>query len=175
MPDPRSLSLGGKVLPLDLDALDLLPVQPGGRLRFDFELRGVRFVVHYEDAPNETFGRLKVAGDCGPMPFTVESPAARSGLTTIVSYANDALGAAFRVVRGRIIMTRETRIDHPLTAANVIGAITMVALPVIPYLELMDLYVSPPLTRQKSGNNAIRPQWRKSRTRPAQAQLPAPK
>lgn len=159
MPDAQQLSLGGIALPLDFEALESLPVAPGGAIQFDFAYRQVPFVCRYDEAS----GTLRLAGDVGPLPFTAESPAARSGLGHIVVDANDLLGPTFRFSQGRILLSGATPVPKPLTATHVIAAAAAILIPATPYLDLISVYVRPPLAPHKPGESPLRPEWRRHR------------
>ncbi|MBI2236241.1 MAG: hypothetical protein HYU60_04685 [Magnetospirillum sp.] len=155
--------LGGKCFPIDLQALaaedgQLLPIEDG-LVQFDFNFRSVRIAGRYEEADGHA--RLKIVGDVGPMPFSVESPAARAGLARIVQVASDRSGPLFRIARGRILLGAEQTILPPVTATALVAAVARVLVPAIPYLDLIACYVRPPLAPARPGESALRPEWRR--------------
>ena len=103
----KHLNVGGFCLPLDIEALEALPVNPGGEFQFDFTFHDIRFAIRYEDLNDH--GALRIVGDVGPMPYSAESPAARSGLHQIIRAANDVLEARFRVTQGRVVQEPNNR------------------------------------------------------------------
>lgn len=156
--------LGGRPLPLDLHTLWVdehgQPLHVGsGPIQFDFTYRDIRFAGRYEEG--DKLARLKLVGDAGPLPFTAESPAARAGLARIVEAANEALGPVFRIVQGRILLGTELSVPTPVTATSLVGAVAELLLPAAPYLELIALYVRPPLAPHKPGEGSLRPEWRR--------------
>jgi hypothetical protein len=158
--------LGGKPLPLDLHTVwaddDGQPLSVGdGPINFDFRFRDVPFAGCTE----ESGGRvgLKLVGDVGPLPYTAESPAARTGLVRIVEAANEAIGDAFRIHQGRVLLGIERGIPAPLTATGLVTAVATFLLPAAPYLELIAIYIRPPLAAARKGESAVRPEWRKAR------------
>lgn len=163
MSHPKHVVVGGLCLPLDVEALTSLPVEPGGVMTFDFVFRSIRFAVRYEEGQEN--GSLRLAGDLGPMPFTAESPAARAGLATIVLEAADLLGPSFRLAGGRILLGREFTIDRPVTACKLIAAVASMLVPAIPYLDLIAVYIRPPLAPAAPGERALRPEWRRTKAK----------
>ncbi len=162
MPDAKMLTLGGIALPMDIEAMETLPMAPGGTIQFDFAYRDVRFAVRYREA--DGIGTLILAGDLGPLPFTAESPAARAGIGHVVVHANDALGPTFCFRNNRIEMHVEgVPVAHPVTATNIIAAIAAVLVPATPYLDLIAVYIRPPLAPARPGDSALRPEWRRGR------------
>lgn len=158
MAEPKKLTMGGIALPLDIDSLETLPIPPGGVIQFDFTYRFIRFTCRYQN--DEGGGTLRLAGDVGPLPFTAESPAARAGLGQIVIEANDLLGPTFRFSQGRILLVAGEPVHPPLTASHVIAAAATILIPAAPYLELISVYVRPPLAPARPGESALRPEWR---------------
>lgn len=173
MSEAKQLNLGGTFLPMDIEAIETLPVTAGGTIQFDFAYRNIRFVARYQDneaghdgearQDNATGGALKLVGDLGPLPFTAESPAARTGLGFIVVHANDLLGSTFRFTNSRILLSTVVDVARPVTATNVISAVASVLIPAAPYLDLIAVYVRPPLAPARPGESALRPEWRKAR------------
>lgn len=169
MSEATQLNLSGALVPLDIEALEALPVTPGGTMQFDFCYRNIRFAARYQEGETredgETGGVLKLVGDVGPLPFTAESPAARAGLGHIVVHANDLLGPMFRFANNRIVLSTKVEVAKPLTATNVISAVSRVLIPAGAYLDLIAVYVRPPLAPARPGESALRPEWRKTRAK----------
>lgn len=169
MSKSNAFSLGGMSLPLDIDAVleeaEAQPLSSGdGPVAFDFGFRFIRFVARLEQSG--TTALLKLVGDMGPMPFSAESPAARSGLARIVEAGNSVLGAGtFRINQGRILLGGETSVSTPVAAVGLVSAVTRFLAPAIPYMELISMYVRPPLVPARPGESAVRPEWRKSKRR----------
>lgn len=159
MSDPKHIVVGGLCLPMDVEALESLPVNPGGVMKFDFVFRFIRFAARYEETTEG--GHVKLVGDVGPLPFTAEAPAARAGLAQIVLEASDVLGPSFRFTQGRIVLGRDFAIERPVTASKLIGTVATFLVPAIPYLDLIALYIRPPLAPAKPGEPALRPEWRR--------------
>ncbi|MBR9971257.1 hypothetical protein [Magnetospirillum sulfuroxidans] len=159
MSDPKHLIIGGMCLPLDIEALEALPINPGGVFQFDFTFHDIRFAIRYEEA--EEHGALRIVGDVGPMPFSAESPVARAGLNQIMRRANDVLSPSFRVALGRMVLGTEMAIERPVTATKLIATVAAQLIPATPYLDLIALYIRPPMAPAKKGDAALRPEWRK--------------
>ncbi|TAN70272.1 MAG: hypothetical protein EPN20_05775 [Magnetospirillum sp.] len=163
----KTFTLGGKALPIDLHTVwtddDGHALTMGdGIIQFDFGYRDVRFVGRLEQA--ERHAHLKLVGDLGPMPFSAESPAARAGLARIIEAGNADLGTAlFRVTLGRVLVGCDIDVPVPVTATGLITSVTRFLLPTLPYLELIAMYIRPPLTAAKPGESAVRPEWRRKK------------
>jgi len=156
---------GSWELPIDLGAvLDHqgshgLPVA-GGVAQFDFGYRDIRFVGQVGSAAEAI--RLKVVGDVGPMPFSAESLPARAGLGRIVAEAGSVLGGTpFKVNQGRIFAGMETELDAPLTATALVAAVALFLVRLSPYLDLIAVYIRPPLAPARPGETSLRPEWRR--------------
>ncbi len=166
MSKTKTFSLGGKALPIDIHTVwvdgDGQQLSVGdGVTRFDFACRGIRFVCRLEQA--EGRARLALRGDLGPLPFSAESPAARFGLIRIADAACEALGSAvFRIDGGRLILGSDFDIPVPVTAVGLMSAVTLFLVPLMPYMEIIAIYLRPPLEPCKPGESAVRPEWRKS-------------
>lgn len=154
MSKPKRLSLGGAELPIDIDSVDRLPT--GGTTQFDFTYRGILFAG--KCTATEESATIKIVGDVGPMPYTAEAPAARSGLSHIIMHANGLLGRVFRLAGDRILVGGEATVT-PVNATRLLAVIARVLIPVSPYLDLAAVYYEP-------GGAGLRPEWR-VKSRPA--------
>lgn len=169
MSKSNAFSLGGMSLPLDIDAVlegaEAPPLSLGdGPVAFDFGFRFVRFAGRMEQDGASV--QLKLVGDLGPMPFSAESPAARAGLARIVDAGNAVLGGgSFRINQGRILLGGELFVATPVSAVRLVSAVTRFLAPAIPYMELIAMYVRPPLAPARPGESAVRPEWRKAKPR----------
>lgn len=135
-----------------------------GLIKFDFDFRDIRFVGQLNQT--EGMARLRLVGDLGPMPYSAESPAARIGLIRIVEAANEHLGRGlFRVTHGRVLIGHDFDIPVPVTATGLICEVSRTLLPALPYMELVSLYIRPPLAPAKPGQSALRPEWSKQKPR----------
>jgi hypothetical protein len=167
MSKAKSFTLGGKALPIDLQAVmsddDGMPLSVGdGNIQFDFGFRNIRFAGRIEQSQGRA--HLKLVGDLGPMPYSAESPAARAGLARIVDAANAHLGGSvFRVTQGRILLGGDLDIPVPVSATGLITSVAAFLLPALDYVDLIALYVRPPLAATRQGESAIRPEWRKQK------------
>lgn len=159
MPETKILNVGGVHLPVDIEALETLPVTAGGSTRFDFSFKEIGFSACFEQG--DGVDSLVLSGDCGPLPYTAESPPARAGLGQIVVDANSVLGETFCFSRGRIQFKARTTVELPLTATHAVAAVATLLVPAIPYLELIAVYIRPPLALGRPGESAIQPQWRR--------------
>ncbi len=163
----KTFTLGGKALPVDLHTVwtdddgQALTVSDGV-IQFDFGYRDIHFAGRLEQAAGQA--HLKLVGDLGPMPFSAESPAARAGLARIIEAANADLGAeAFRVTQGRVLLGSDMAVAVPVSATGLVTPVTLFLLPAEPYLELIAMYIRPPLATAKRGESAVRPEWRKKK------------
>ena len=169
MSKSNAFSLGGLSMPLDIDAVlegaEAPPLSLGsGPVAFDFAFRFVRFVARLEQSGGSV--HLKLVGDLGPMPFSAESPAARSALARIVDAGSSVLGAGrFRIAQGRILLGGEIEIPVPVSAVGLVSAVTRFLVPATPYMELISMYVRPPQAPGRPGESAVRPEWRKAKAR----------
>ncbi|MBI5163803.1 MAG: hypothetical protein HY985_07865 [Magnetospirillum sp.] len=165
MPENKSVLIGGKPIPIDLNDLRVAGVQAlstvDGPVHFDFAYRDVRVAGRYNESGGNT-AVLKVVADLGPMPFTAESPHARTTLAQIVDHANALLGPILKVVQGRILLGSEVAIAAPASATQLVTAFARVLIPAVPYLDLVSLVVRPPLAAARPGESALRPQWRRA-------------
>ncbi|MBI3444975.1 MAG: hypothetical protein HY055_06365 [Magnetospirillum sp.] len=166
MSKAKSFTLGGKALPLDMDSMlgeaDSAPLSLAeGAIAFDFGFRFIRFVGKIEEIGGSA--RLKLVGDLGPMPFSAESTSARGGLLRIVDAGNAVLGAGtFRVTQGRILLGHDLALPMPVTAVGLVSEVSCFLVPALPYMELIALYIRPPLAPARVGESAVRPEWRRS-------------
>ncbi|CUW37284.1 conserved protein of unknown function [Magnetospirillum sp. XM-1] len=169
MSKSNAFSLGGMALPLDIDAVlegaEAPPLALGdGPVAFDFGFRFVRFAGRLEQAGSSVL--LKLVGDLGPMPFSAESPAARAGLARIVDAGNAVLGGgSFRINQGRILLGGELSVPTPVSAVRLVSAVIRFLAPAVPYMELIAMYVRPPLAPARPGESAVRPEWRRAKSR----------
>ncbi|WP_041041895.1 hypothetical protein [Paramagnetospirillum magnetotacticum] len=167
MSKPNAFSLGGMSMPLDIDAvLEGAEAPPltldNGPVAFDFGFRFVRFAARLEQSDSGV--QLKLVGDLGPMPFSAESPAARAGLARIVESGNSVLGTGtLRIGQGRILLGGDLRIPAPVSAVGLVSAVACFLAPATPYMELISMYVRPPLAPARIGESAVRPEWRKAK------------
>lgn len=167
MSDPIRLTFGTRSIPLGIGAivdddamsLALAPIQ------FDFAYCGVRFACRCEQHADGAV--LKLVGDAGAMPFTAESPSARTAVQSIVDHANGTLpgtpGPALRLTQGRILLGTEHQLPSPITAVALVAAIARFLVPALPYLGLLAEVVRPPLQPAKRGESALQPGWRRLR------------
>ena len=155
---PKHLIVGGFSLPLDIETLEALPVNPAGVFQFDFTFHDIRFAIRYEE--QDDHGALRIVGDVGPMPFSAESPAARAGLNQIIRAANDVLNARFRVAQGRVVLGVEQQVAHPVSVTKLIATVAADLIPALPYLDLIAVYIRPPMAPAKRNEPALRREWR---------------
>jgi len=151
--DPGSVlhDAGGKALPIN-----------DSTTQFEFGYRDIRFAGRLEVERGTV--SLRVVGDLGPMPFSAESLPARAGLTRICAVANEELSLAqLRVVQGRILLGTDQPLDQPPTATGLLTALARFLLSSRPYLDLIAVYLRPPLTPAQPGEPVLQPTWRRRR------------
>ena len=165
MSKAKTFTLGGKPLPADIhtvwteDSGQSLAVGDGITL-YDFAFRDIRFAGRLEQA--DGCAHVKLVGDLGPMPYSAESPSARIGLARIVEAANAHLGDThFRISQGRILLGNDLEIPAPVDATRLVTAMAKFLVPTLPYLELIAIYMRPPLAAAKPGESQLRTEWRR--------------
>jgi hypothetical protein len=165
MSKAKTFTLGGKPLPADIhtvwteDSGQSLAVGDGITL-YDFAFRDIRFAGRLEQGGGHA--QVRLAGDLGPMPYSAESPSARLGIARIVEAANAHLGdGTFRISQGRILLGNDLEIPAPVDATRLVTAMVRFLVPALPYLELIAIYMRPPLTPAKPGESQLRPEWRR--------------
>ncbi|OAN60956.1 hypothetical protein [Magnetospirillum moscoviense] len=161
MSEIKHVVIGGMYLPLDVEALESLPINPGGVIQFTFLYANISFAARYDEG--EHGGRLRLVGDVGPLPYSAESPEARAGLAQIIRAANDVLGPCFRTAQGRILLGADASIARPVTAVSLIAQVAASLIPAKPYLDVISVYVRPPLEMARPGTSSVRPEWRRRR------------
>ncbi len=156
------LKLGSLTLPFDIHGAtdDKSGAAQGPRLvKFRFSHRGIPFLARYDRGAQPCL--LDLSAELGPMPFSVESTQARTGLQTIMDAANADVGPVFRVVEGRIHLIAAVALETPVTAVGLITAVTTFLLPLRAYLETVEVFLVPPAELVKNGGSPVRSTWRR--------------
>lgn len=148
-------------LPIDLRVLaaegDGSGPPPMG-LYFSFIHLSVPFQCRYEE--DGEAGILTMTGTLGRMPFSAESPAARTALLTILDAAGRHLGPIFGVEDGEVRLKRSVSLQRPISAAKlVVALVTLLASPK-PYIELIGTYLAPPAETGGDKAGKVRSLWR---------------
>jgi hypothetical protein len=155
------LILGGHQLPLDIQSLAAGGTGAAAPRSFGFRFayRQIPLSVRFEEQSDSAI--LEITGTVGPMPFSAESAEARTNLLYIIDAANARLSDPFKVVDGQIRVSASMRPERPLTAVGLLRAITVFLVPVKPYLETIEVFLSPPGETHRTGEGALRAGWRR--------------
>ncbi|MDR3435927.1 hypothetical protein [Telmatospirillum sp.] len=155
---PFHLVLGELRLPFDEAVGGTALAQQDFKFRFSYH--HISFAAECRHKPDQVI--IALTGDVGPMPFSAESAVARAELQTVLNAANAHLGDIFRVVEGRILMVGEVSLVRPLTAVGLIAGMARFLLSGRPYLETIDVFLSPLDETETTGEVALRPGWRRA-------------
>lgn len=168
----HSLVLGDYKMPIDIHHLG---VEDAGReagtrrdnFRFTFVWRMLKFQAAYHEKDG---AEVDLTAEIGPFPFSAESPQARIDLKAILTAANGQLGPVFQLRQNRIVLIRRLPVTLPVTAVELITAITAFLLRLAPYLDCIATVMATPLEVAK-GAPRLRPNYRR-RVRAAGSRQP---
>jgi hypothetical protein len=110
----------------------LVPEPP---INFRFYWQGIPFAARVDNT--EAGLRLRLVGDLGPVPFSVENAPGRDRLLSLVQWG-DANGTCRFVVgrRHHLNLLGDARITAPLTGTAIIATATSFLLQARPYIDL---------------------------------------
>ena len=111
--------------------------------RFEFACWGAYVMAEYcGDDDNDA--HLTLSSSLGRLPFSSQSGAtARSNILAVLQGANTKLGRVFQVrPGGDIFLNARIALPKPVTAAGLIAGITLLFLPLKPYLYLLSAVTS---------------------------------
>lgn len=152
---PNSASIGSAIAfiaqqPLPFEAGSLIVsdngtlrrVPPRNSMRFRFERFGVPISAMAWRTP-EGDGRVRIEGDLGPLPYSVEAPEARKRVLQVL-YAARFLEEPLLVLSPKhtIMLCAETTVAEPVTPITVITAVASLVVDAHPYLELIGEYLA---------------------------------
>lgn len=157
-----TLNLGGYQMPIDIHHLG---VEENGHeagtrrdhFRFNFQWRMLKFHVAYHE---EGGAVLDLTADLGGFPFTAESPKGRTDLKAILGEANSRLGPVFQIRNGRITVIKQLPVQLPVTAVELVTALTGFLLKLAPYLDCLSMILATPIEVSK-GASRLRPAYRR--------------
>lgn len=156
MQQSSNLILGGLKLPFD-ERQGESPIERQD-CNFRFLYRRIPFSVHFRTV--DMVSMLEIVGDIGLMPYSAESALARIELQTVFDAANAHLGEVFAIHEGRIRMTGTVTVVPPVSAVALITAITHFLIKRRPYLETLEVFLTPSGEAEKPGEAVLRPSWR---------------
>lgn len=112
-------------------------VPPRNSMRLRFEHFGIPLSAMAWREPAGD-GRVRVQGDLGPLPYSVEAPEARKRVLEVL-YAARFLDEPLLVLSPKhtIVLCAETAIAEPVTPITVVAAIASLVVDAHPYLELI--------------------------------------
>lgn len=140
LPDGALASLGRVAPPFEIDrfgaSFGLDPARASGVLTFRFCFQEVPFSARTERRDDRPV--LRITGDLGTLPFTIENATRRRRLRKVLSAARHASGLRWEITaRNLIRATGEIDLGLPLTPTAVIAGATTLLLRSRPYLELI--------------------------------------
>lgn len=139
----------------DLSELLCVEVSP---LDFSFIYGGLSYQVRYISQGTE--GVMSMMARVGPLPYSTESYQARSDLQVIMQEANKKLDCAFCLKGSDLYLHSHRNVAGSLTSSGILGASVQQILPLLPYLELIFLYLIPPEYLEEK-DIALHQKWRR--------------
>jgi hypothetical protein len=132
----------------------------GKLAEFSFVFRGIGFAVRCDEGDDETLA-VRVAGDLGPLPYSLQSREARRAVLTIIASANETFGrAVFRIGEdNRLVVGGKVRLEPPVTPVRAVAAAASVVHDVLPYLECIAVFLRPPRLPRAKGDGLVMPAW----------------
>ena len=125
---------------------------------FGFSYGGLKYDADYSS--QGAAGLLVLRAHIGPLPYSTESRAARNGLLTILARANEDLnGASFGLIGNEFYLLCRRQVAGSLTSLGILGTAVQHLLPLLPYLDLIFYYLTPPM-QLAPGEPALRSEWR---------------
>jgi hypothetical protein len=107
-----------------------------GVLTFRFCFREVPFTASLERPAERPV--LRLAGELGYLPYSIESPTRRRRLRTVLAVARQGSGLCWEITERNIIRTSgEIAIGRPLTPTAIVAGAATLLLRARPYLELV--------------------------------------
>ena len=130
-------------LPIEVNSFVVHPdgsvarVDPRRRpFAFDFAYQGVAFAARMRLEDDRPF--LQLRGECGPLPYSVESIALRrDAFAVLLATRSLPHGRLALCVDRRIHAVGDIPLRTPLTPTNVIAAAAQLLLEIKPYIELL--------------------------------------
>lgn len=159
------LILGDGKLPLDWDSGEMPPAIKRD-FGFSFEYQGIPVKALFHE--NEGEARLEVEGDIGPLPYSAESPQARSSLRQVIDAANQQMKArgltlSMGIAHGRIRFVGELSVACPASVVSVVVTVCGLLIPLKPYLLAAEIFLAPP--GEAGGRGRVRPEFRRRASR----------
>ncbi|MEX2009642.1 MAG: hypothetical protein WEC41_05560 [Dongiaceae bacterium] len=130
-------------LPIEVNSFVVNPdgsvARQDPRLRpfaFDFAYHGVAFAARMRLEDDRPF--LQLRGECGPLPYSVESIALRrDAFAVLLASRSLPHGRLALCTDRRILAVGDIALGTPMTPTNVIAATAQLLLEIRPYIELL--------------------------------------
>jgi len=126
-------------VPLDITLLALdeegRPIGPPHAFTFQFRHRDIPMSAICRNE-GET-AHLELNAKLGTFPFSAESATARHALDAIIQGANLDFGPVLSVTAGKIRLKAKLPLAMPVTAVELVAALSRFLVPLKPYLDLM--------------------------------------
>jgi hypothetical protein len=138
---PRALAaIAAAERPIDIDrfgaSFGVGLARGAGVLTFRFCFREVPFTASLERRAERPV--LRLAGELGHLPYTIENPARRRRLRTALAAARQGSGLDWEITERNVIRASgEIEIGRPLTPPAIVAGATTLLLRSQPYLELI--------------------------------------
>jgi multisubunit Na+/H+ antiporter MnhC subunit len=143
----RTLNIGGHTLPISTEALTELNLAEHDLsqhpISFDFKYRRILFKCTCD---HQTVGQAMVHLNAriGAVPFTAQSPYARSTTLAIAQAAHQHLGGTISIKNGYVFFEIQNPMTSPVTSASLMTAIVIAIARINPYLALLSEIIPPP-------------------------------
>ena len=147
MTQPRTIKIGKYTLPMSPESFGSeghgdYCVRPEAIL-FDFSYRQLWFRCQC-DAGNSNTAQINLYGCLGAIPFTAESPYARTNAIAIANAASRHLHGAITIADGYIVFNQKNAVESPVTSVILVSAIVTALTKLNPYITLLGDIVRPP-------------------------------
>lgn len=140
LPESALAAIAGAAPPFEIDrfgaSFGLGPARASGVLTFRFCFREVPFSASTERRGERPV--LRLAGDLGYLPYTIENATRRRRLRKVLAAARHASGLRWEITPSNVIRASgEIDLGQPLTPTAVVAGAATLLLRSRPYLELI--------------------------------------